>query len=91
MVDHLAKPFIKQQQLKPWKQQLQQLAMHENVYCKVSGMVVRIAVVRYFRKAEVPQSCDRTIRNILLPYGLGLWAQEDVLTFDVSMQDVVIS
>ncbi len=39
VIDHLAKPFIRQQQLKPWKQQLQQIAMHENVYCKISGMV----------------------------------------------------
>lgn len=39
VIDHLAKPFIKKQQLKPWKQQLQQIAMHENVMCKISGMV----------------------------------------------------
>ena len=39
VIDHLAKPFIKHQQLKPWKQQIQQIAMHENVYCKFSGMV----------------------------------------------------
>lgn len=39
VIDHLAKPFIKQQQLKPWKQQLQQIAMHENVSCKFSGLV----------------------------------------------------
>ena len=39
VIDHLAKPLIKQQQLKPWKQQLQQIAMHENVSCKISGMV----------------------------------------------------
>src|SRR5258708_5214905 len=25
VIDHLAKPFVKQQQLKPWKQQLQQI------------------------------------------------------------------
>lgn len=39
VIDHLAKPYIKKQQLRPWKQQLQQIAMHENVYCKLSGMV----------------------------------------------------
>ncbi len=39
VIDHLAKPLIAQQQLKPWKQHLQQIAMHENVYCKVSGLV----------------------------------------------------
>ncbi len=39
VIDHLAKPSIRQRQLKPWKQQLQQIAMHENVCCKLSGFV----------------------------------------------------
>jgi L-fuconolactonase len=39
VLNHLAKPDIRQQQLKPWKLQLQQIAMHENVFCKFSGLV----------------------------------------------------
>ncbi|HRI79083.1 MAG TPA: amidohydrolase family protein [Cyclobacteriaceae bacterium] len=39
VIDHLAKPLIREHKIKPWKQQLQQIAMHENVYCKLSGMV----------------------------------------------------
>lgn len=39
VIDHLAKPAIRHQQLKPWKLQLQQIAMHENVCCKFSGLV----------------------------------------------------
>ena len=39
VIDHLAKPSIRQQHLKPWKQQLQQIAMHENVCCKFSGFL----------------------------------------------------
>ncbi|TGD80731.1 amidohydrolase family protein [Hymenobacter wooponensis] len=39
VVDHLAKPFIKAGALEPWRQQLQALAAHENVFCKVSGLV----------------------------------------------------
>ncbi len=39
VIDHLAKPSVRQMQLKPWKQQLQQIAMHENVFCKISGLV----------------------------------------------------
>jgi L-fuconolactonase len=38
VIDHLAKPFIRNRQLKPWKQDLQQIAMHENVSCKISGL-----------------------------------------------------
>ncbi|MEW6130805.1 MAG: amidohydrolase family protein [Acidobacteriota bacterium] len=39
VVDHLAKPFIKDRMVSPWREQMQELARHENVYCKVSGMV----------------------------------------------------
>jgi L-fuconolactonase len=38
VVDHLAKPFIKNREFSPWKEDLQELAKHENVYCKLSGM-----------------------------------------------------
>ena len=39
VVDHLAKPDIKQQQLEPWRKEFSSLAKNENVYCKLSGMV----------------------------------------------------
>jgi L-fuconolactonase len=39
VVDHIAKPKIKEQILSPWRQNMQELARRENVYCKLSGMV----------------------------------------------------
>lgn len=39
VVDHLAKPDIKNQRIKDWKKDIQKLAQLENVSCKVSGMV----------------------------------------------------
>jgi len=39
VVDHLAKPPIKEQTLEPWATDIKQLAMYDNVYCKLSGMV----------------------------------------------------
>jgi L-fuconolactonase len=39
VVDHLAKPFIKDQITEPWDTNIRRLAAHENVYCKLSGMV----------------------------------------------------
>jgi L-fuconolactonase len=39
VLDHLAKPFIKDHELQPWARHLRELARHENVYCKLSGMV----------------------------------------------------
>ena len=39
VLDHLAKPLIKTGELEPWRRDIQVLATHENVLCKVSGMV----------------------------------------------------
>ena len=39
VLDHLAKPFIKKGELKPWASDLRRLAGHANVFCKLSGMV----------------------------------------------------
>ncbi len=39
ILDHLAKPMIKAGEIKQWKTAIIALAKHENVYCKVSGMV----------------------------------------------------
>ena len=39
VLDHLAKPLIKAQQIEPWAGELRRLAAHPNVFCKVSGMV----------------------------------------------------
>ena len=39
VLDHLAKPRIKENRLDPWRQRIRELARRENVYCKVSGLV----------------------------------------------------
>jgi L-fuconolactonase len=39
VLDHLAKPRIKEQLLEPWRQNLRELARRENVFCKISGLV----------------------------------------------------
>jgi L-fuconolactonase len=39
VVDHLAKPYIKSKEIDEWKNDIQALAKHQNVYCKVSGML----------------------------------------------------
>jgi len=38
VVDHIAKPRIKDKVISPWKEKMHLLARRENVYCKVSGM-----------------------------------------------------
>ena len=39
VLDHLAKPLIKEAILTPWKEDIECLAQYPNVYCKLSGMV----------------------------------------------------
>lgn len=39
VLDHLAKPDIRNQELRNWRKGISALAVHENTYCKLSGMV----------------------------------------------------
>jgi len=38
VLDHVAKPKIRQKLLSPWRERMKDLAKRENVYCKLSGM-----------------------------------------------------
>jgi L-fuconolactonase len=38
ILDHFAKPFIKDRQLEPWRTHVRELARRPNVYCKLSGL-----------------------------------------------------
>jgi len=39
VLDHLAKPAIKEGEISDWKRDLEEVSKYENVFCKVSGMV----------------------------------------------------
>lgn len=39
VLDHFAKPLIRERQLEPWRTELRELARRPNVYCKLSGLV----------------------------------------------------
>ena len=39
MVDHIAKPYIKDGFFEGWSVLMKELSRHENVYCKLSGMI----------------------------------------------------
>ncbi len=39
VLDHIGKPALRERQIEPWKSLLHALARHENVCCKLSGMV----------------------------------------------------
>ncbi len=38
VVDHIAKPRVKNSSLSPWREQITELAKRPNVYCKISGL-----------------------------------------------------
>jgi L-fuconolactonase len=39
VLDHIAKPRIREHILSPWREQIHEIARRENVFCKISGMV----------------------------------------------------
>src|SRR5262249_4635941 len=39
VIDHLSKPEIKAGRMQPWQDLMREVALHRNVYCKLSGMV----------------------------------------------------
>ena len=39
VIDHLAKPLIKQSEIADWKKNINTISQYPNVYCKLSGMV----------------------------------------------------
>jgi L-fuconolactonase len=39
VLDHIAKPFIRDGTISPWSEQIRELAKAPNVWCKVSGMI----------------------------------------------------
>jgi L-fuconolactonase len=47
IVDHIAKPRIRDGVLSPWRENVQELAKRENVYCKISGVVTEVDYRRW--------------------------------------------
>jgi len=39
VIDHVAKPLIRQQEINEWAAKMKAIAAHPNVYCKISGMI----------------------------------------------------
>jgi len=47
VLDHIAKPRIKDNILSPWKENMAELAKRDNVFCKLSGMVTEADFQRW--------------------------------------------
>jgi L-fuconolactonase len=57
VLDHLAKPRIKAGQLEPWRRDIEALARHPHVCCKLSGLVTE-AAWRGWRRADFTPYLD---------------------------------
>ena len=51
VIDHIAKPDIKNKNIADWKKDIQTIAEQENVFCKISGMVTE-ADLKGWRKED---------------------------------------
>jgi L-fuconolactonase len=60
VLDHIAKPVIRDRQLSPWRENLRQLGQFENVCCKLSGMVTE-AVWKQWRADDFRSYLDIVI------------------------------
>ena len=88
VLDHVAKPQIKEGSFEPWNTNIRELAKRENVYCKISGMVTEAAwtewteeqlqpyvetVLEAFGPARLMFGSDWPV--CLLATGYGQWLQ----------------
>ena len=54
VIDHLAKPLIKDAVLEPWASEIRDLASHPHVMCKISGMITEAKHNRWQAAEFVP-------------------------------------
>ncbi|OIR13216.1 amidohydrolase [mine drainage metagenome] len=54
VIDHLAKPLIKKQEINEWANGMKLLSAHKNVYCKISGMVTEADVKNWKQEDFIP-------------------------------------
>jgi L-fuconolactonase len=54
VVDHIAKPHIKDTKLDDWKRNIEAVAEYENVYCKISGLVTEADWKSWTEKDFIP-------------------------------------
>ena len=60
VLDHIAKPRIKENLLEPWRKNIRELAKRQNVYCKISGLVTE-ADYRSWTEAQLRPYLDTVL------------------------------
>jgi L-fuconolactonase len=54
ILDHIAKPLIRDKKISPWKEDIERLARFRNVYCKLSGIVTEANVNNWKQEDLIP-------------------------------------
>lgn len=54
MLDHIAKPNIKQGEWKKWKEDIREIAKNPNMFCKISGMITEADYQRWTYQDILP-------------------------------------
>jgi L-fuconolactonase len=54
VIDHIAKPSIAKRKLEQWKTHMSEIAMHPNIYCKLSGMVTEANHPKWEKEDFIP-------------------------------------
>jgi L-fuconolactonase len=87
VVDHLAKPDIANRVRSPWREDIQQLANHQNVFCKLSGMVTEAHWGRW-RPADFRPYLD-IVLEAFGPYRVMIGSDWPVCTLSGDYEDVM--
>ena len=61
VIDHIAKPEIKEGKIDSWKNNMERIAKYPNVYCKISGMVTE-ADLQHWKKEDIIPYLDVVFR-----------------------------
>jgi L-fuconolactonase len=54
VIDHLAKPYIKEKKIDGWKRDIELVAEHENVFCKISGYTTEADLKNWKQEDFIP-------------------------------------
>ncbi|GAB2979430.1 amidohydrolase family protein [Mucilaginibacter puniceus] len=62
VIDHIAKPYIKDNIIEGWREDMEAIAQHKNVFCKISGMVTE-AQWNSWKKADFDPYMDVVVNT----------------------------
>ena len=60
VIDHMAKPLIKDQQIQEWKKEMERVAGYDNLYCKISGIITE-ADWQHWQQQDIDPYLDAVV------------------------------